>query len=164
MKLIALVLFTAAAAAFAQSKPLRDADLTIVPGANTQAGCPIAFTDVSLKASARIMPVHAEMEPASSLAFQYRNQSGKDIRSITVRAELQIKRSVYDLDSITIARDLTLTEDGAETLPLHLITYGLGTVTLEQVAFADGTIWSATTDNGCSYRNPNTSEKIAEAQ
>jgi hypothetical protein len=168
MKLVTLALAVlSTATAFAQSNvnTVPGIDVTIVPGATSQAGCPVAFTDVALDTKAHFMPVRQDTAPAGSLKFQYKNQSGKEIQSISVRVELKVKKSVYDLDATTVTLNMTLTGKGAdETLPLTLRTYGLSRVTLEQVSFTDGTIWNASEKNTCSYNRMNSSELIEKPQ
>jgi len=168
MRLVTLaVAFLSIAPAFAQSnlKPAPTTDLSITPGSTSQAGCPVAFTDVSLETKAHFMPVRQDFAPDGNLRFQYKNQSGKEIQSISVRAELKVKKSVYDLDATTITLNMTLTGKSAEeTMPLALRAYGLSRITLEQVSFTDGTIWNANTKNACSYEHMNGSEQIGKLQ
>lgn len=125
-----------------------------------QTGCPVVFTNVALHRDARYMPVKQGDPPDNSLAFEYKNESGKLIESIWVRVELKVKRSIYDLDATTITRDMTLTANSEEVLPLDLITYGLGTVTLEQVTYSGGKVWTPGAKKNCRYVSENTSEQI----
>jgi hypothetical protein len=168
MKLVTLAIaFLSITPAFAQSnlKPTAADDLSITPGSTSQAGCPVAFTDVSLETKAHFMPVRQDTAPDGNLRFQYKNQSGKEIQSISVRAELKVKKSVYDLDATTITLNMTLTGKSAEeTMPLTLRAYGLSRITLEQVSFTDGTIWNADIKNTCSYERMNGSEQIGKLQ
>jgi hypothetical protein len=120
---------------------------------NLQTGCPVAFTNVVFKQNARYMPVKLEPVPESSLEFNYKNLSGKQIESISVRVELRAKRSVYDLDAVTLTRDMTLTGHSGEVLPLSFPAYGLVRVTLEQVTYAGGDVWTPTKHADCSYQN-----------
>jgi hypothetical protein len=166
MKLVTLALIAAFAInAAAQSNrpaaPAETPDLTAVPpGLNLQIGCPVAFTDVSLQRKARFMPVK-DATADNSLAFKYKNLSGKQIESIEIRVELQVKRSIYDLDATTITRYTTLTGTSEDIFPLKsLIMYGLGSVTLEQVTYVGGDVWTPDANNNCRYTNPNTTEKI----
>jgi len=168
MKLVTLALaILSTAVAFAQ-KPSQTApavDLPIVPGSASQAGCPVAFSDVALESKARFMPVRQDAAPDGSLRFQYKNMSGKDIQSISVQVDLKIKKSIYDLDTSTITLHMALTGKGAaEILPLTLRAYGLSRVTLEQVSFTDGTIWNADLRKPCSYQQSGSSEQIGQLQ
>ena len=170
MKLVILALIAAfAIPATAQSNSRNEEipGLVVVPpgtnpgDTNLQIGCPVAFTDVALKNKARYMPIR-DGTPDNSLAFQYKNQSGKQIKSIEVRVELNVKRSIYDLDATTITRDMTLTGDTADILPLNLIVYSLGKITLQQVNYVGGKVWTPKPTNNCSYLRTNTLEGIAK--
>jgi len=71
----------------------------VLPGTNPdnmnlQIGCPVAFTKVALQRDAHYMPVKQNPASDSSLAFKYKNQSGKLIQSIEIRVELKVKKSV----------------------------------------------------------------------
>lgn len=161
MKLVILaVIASSAIAAAAQSNGKTAPDIKKIPGFISQVACPVVFTDVSLQNDGRFMPVQQGAAQDGSLAFQYKNLSGKLIQSIEIRVELRVKRSVYDLDATTISRDMTLTADAKETLPLHLIAYSLERVTLEQVNYVGGKIWRPKATNTCNYENPATSERI----
>jgi hypothetical protein len=167
MKLVTLalaILFPAIAFAQSNLKAAPTSDLSVTPRPTSQAGCPVAFTDVALETKAHLMPVRQDATPDGNLRFQYKNQSGKEIQSISVRAELKVKKSVYDLDATTITLQMTLTGKSAETMPLALRAYGLSRITLEQVSFTDGTIWNASTKNTCSYERMNGSEQIGKLQ
>lgn len=166
MKLVTLAFITAfaitaAAQSNRQAAPPETPDLTQAPPPSNQQGCPVAFTDVSLQRQARFMPVKQDAAPDNSLAFKYKNQSGKLIESIEIRVELTVKRSIYDLDATTITRYVTLTGTSEDFLPLKsLLMYGIGSVTLEQVTYVGGDVWTPGTTKNCRYTNPNTSEKI----
>jgi hypothetical protein len=177
MKRIALVcLFVITAFAFAQNNSQKNA--ATVPGEafkyvppgmpselNPQAGCPVIFTDVALKTNAHFMRVRQGAPPDRSVDFQYKNQSGKLIAAISVRADLKVKKSVYDLDTTTVTLNMALSGTGAEEiLPLTMLAYGLDRVTLEQVSYIDGTIWTADTKRACSYQSPSSSLMIGKLQ
>ena len=163
MKFVTLALIgLCAISAAAQSNTTRNAAESPIPGINLQTGCPIVFTDVALKTQARYMPVRDEADPDNSLAFKYKNQSGKQIQSIEIRVELKVKRSIYDLDTTTITRDMTLTGDTADTLPVNAIVYSLGRVTLQQVNYEGGKVWTPKATNTCNYQKASTPEQIAK--
>jgi hypothetical protein len=129
------------------------------PSLNLQIGCPVAFTDVVLKRDARYMPVRQGAEPDSSLEFKYKNQTGKLIESIEIQVVLKIKRSIYDLDAITITRDMTLSGNPGEVVPLNLLAYGVSSVTLKQVNYVDGKHWMPANEN-CRYFDSHSVEEI----
>jgi hypothetical protein len=161
MKLVTLVLVALSATiAVAQSNENGKPEVFYSPGLNLQIGCPIAFTDVVLKRDARYMPVKQDTAPDNSLAFKYKNSSGKVIDSISIRVELRVKRSIYDLDTTTITRYMTLTGTSGEVLPLNLLTYALGSVTLEQVTYLGGEVWTPDANKNCRYIGPTSAEEI----
>jgi hypothetical protein len=171
MKLVTLVFiaaFTVAAAAQSSNHREEIPGLVLAPPGtnpetvNPQAGCPVVFTDVALKSNAHYMPVKQDAGSDNSLAFSYKNQSGKLIDSIEIRVVLNVKRSIYDLDATTITHDMTLTGETAETLPLNAIVYSLGPVTLQQVNYVGGKVWTPRATNTCSYQRTNTAEQIAK--
>jgi hypothetical protein len=162
MKLVTLALIalsTTAAIAQSNLKKSPVIDLNLLPDA--QAGCPVAFTEVSLTNPGHLMLVQQGTNHNNSLEFQYKNQSGKLIESIEIRVELKVKRSVYDLDATTITRDMTLTHDAEETLPLNLLVYSVGRVTLEQVNYIGGKVWIPKDRSVCNYEQLRGSEQIA---
>jgi len=131
---------------------------------NLQTGCPVAFTDVALKRDARYMPVNQGTAPESSLAFKYKNQSGKLIESISVRVDVKAKRNIYDLDAITSARDMTLTGESGEVLPLDMLAYGLVRVTLEQITYTGGDVWTPGKNKNCMFMNNGSNLQIESPQ
>lgn len=164
MKLVTLAFIAASTfAAVAQTNAHRNepADLDHNPGLVTsQAGCPVTFMNVSLNNPGHMMLVRGA-DQNGSIGFQYKNLSGKQLESIEVRVELTVKRSVYDLDAITITRDMTLTGDSEATLPLPAFAYSVGRVTLEQVNYVGGTVWTPK-EKTCSFTQPSTTERIAK--
>lgn len=177
MKFITLVLIAASATgASAQSNTQQKSPDVHIPGMtipppgpilniddlNLQTGCPVDFTNVDLKQSARYMPVKQQETGADSrLKFNYKNQSGKQIKSIEVHVVLNVKPSIYDLDATTVTHDMTLIGHSGEVLPLNLFAYGVVRVTLEQVNYADGTVWTPNKIS-CHYNKFSGIEQIAK--
>ncbi len=166
MKLVTLALIAVSTAvATAQNNTIGIPDVHDSPGVNLQLGCPVAFTDVSLESPAQFMLVWQRANENSSLTFQYKNRSNKEIESISIRADLKVKKSVYDLDATPVTLHLTLTGRNTEqTRPLTLRAYGLSRVILEQVSYSDGTAWTADARNACSYEKQSASEQIGKLQ
>jgi hypothetical protein len=80
---------------------------------------------------------------------------------------LKIKLNVYDLDATDFALDMILTGQGLqETLPLniHGYAYGVSGLTLERVAYSDGTNWTARTDNTCRFDKQGSMERTVKLQ
>lgn len=166
MKLAAFALITfSSIAALAQTTAAAPSIEVLQGSITSRAGCPVAFTNVALETKARLMPVQLGQPQDGSLSFSYENQSGKQIQSIAVRVELRVKKSVYDLDATPIALDMMLTGKSAqEKLPLAVRAYGFTRVTLQQVTYSDGTIWTPGDKLHCGYYNMNTAEKIGKLQ
>ncbi|HEX4036846.1 MAG TPA: hypothetical protein VHX37_02210 [Acidobacteriaceae bacterium] len=123
-----------------------------------QARCPLTLTSARLDWPGSYMPVTSAdrvMEPSLALGFQ--NSSGKAVRSVAVTAELRVKKDVYALDATPVDvrlnfagsrdlnHDLNKDLDQLATIPLPkgLHEYGLVQVRLDQVIFADGSLWKA---------------------
>jgi hypothetical protein len=173
MKLSALALLVAAATAcFAQSAAPNSGDakshqvmpaigdLTSRPQ-SSQTGCPVVLTNASLNTKAHYMPAAGKSGSAGGngdLSLQFRNMSGKQIQSVGIVAELNVKRSVYDLDATAIQLHLMLTGTGSldknsdlsRMVPLTVAAFGLGRISVEQVNYSDGTVWNAASTNNCS--------------
>jgi hypothetical protein len=144
------------------TKTTSSIDLDHAPN-TSQAGCPVAFRDVSLESKAHLMPVQLGQPQDGSLSFQYKNQSGKTIQTIAVQVQLRVKKSVYDLDATTISLDMMLTgNNAAENLPLAVRAYGLESVTLKQVTYTDGSTWTAGTKDRCAYQGNGGSLEIGQ--
>jgi hypothetical protein len=128
-----------------------------------QTGCPVVLTSAGL--TPYLMLLHASAGSAETpgrdpgLDLNFRNASGKEIRSMEFDAEFLARKSIYDLNAVKI--DLHLTADGTgsvdETfeqlrhLPLpqrsHPVTFQR--IELEQVTFADGSVWTPKDDSFC---------------
>lgn len=167
MKLVTLFLASTLvpAAALAQTAAQHTFSTDLEHTSQSQVGCPVAFTSVSLENKVHMMLVN-QYDPASnsSLSFQYKNRSNKQIQSVAVQVELRIKRSIYDLDTNTLMINLTLTGNETSKLPLTTRAYGLGRVTLQQVTYTDGTIWTASEKSPCQYEAFSGAQQIGKLQ
>jgi len=135
-----------------------------MPLQGSQVGCPVELTSASILPKGRLLPVKNSGSGYGDLQLGFRNVSGKQIRSISVVAELKIKRSVYDLDSTTVDvkfalpglfssdKDSTI----SRTMALTVGAFGFDRVRLEQVEYADGTTWSVNRLVSCSVANQGT--------
>ena len=126
--------------------------------------CPLTLTSVRFSGPATYMPVSTAdqvMEP--NLALGFLNSSGKAIHSVAVTARLRVKKDVYALDAAPVdvrlsfagTQDLDRELDQLATLPLpkNLHSYGVVQVRLDQVIFADGTLWKASKSTACEVGN-----------
>lgn len=123
-------------------------------GPGSQTGCPVVLTSAHLNWPASYLPVSSAdkvTEPNLSLGFQ--NSSGKAIRSVALTAELRVKKDIYRMDATPVSLRLTfagtndldkeLSQLATIPLPKGLHEYGVIQVRLDQVFFADGTMWIA---------------------
>ncbi|HEX3435206.1 MAG TPA: hypothetical protein VHT24_00445 [Pseudacidobacterium sp.] len=149
MKLATLAcMLTVAVSAFAQTNP--------------QSSCPVVFTNVALKSHATYLPVQTGASSSGNLGFDYKNLSGKEIQSIAMNVELTTKKSLYALDATPVTIKMLLTGNSIEAaLPQVGYVYGIGSVTLEGVAYTDGTTWNAG-KQVCQYNNPGGPEQIVK--
>jgi hypothetical protein len=130
---------------------------------NSQAGCPVVFTEVALKRNAHYLPVKQTVSSGGNLDFQYKNESGKQIQSISIEVEVKAKRSLYDLDAMRVIADMVLTDNSTEEpLPPLGYVYGIDHLTLERVRYADGTVWNAPKQSACHFGLPGGAEQIGK--
>jgi hypothetical protein len=143
----------------------------VAPMPQSQAGCPVVLTSARLNWPASYLPVtSAEKVTEPNLALNFRNSSGKAIRSVTITARFLVKQNVYQLDASGF--DLHLTFSGVDAadkateqlreirLPEKMYAYGVTRVELEQVTFGDGTFWMAMGRNNCSLNVTGTAERV----
>jgi hypothetical protein len=149
-------------------------DLQAVPMMpQSQAGCPVVLTSARLNWPASYLPVtSAEKVTEPNLALNFRNSSGKPIRSVTITARFLAKQNLYQLDASGF--DLHLTFSGVDAadkaaeqlreirLPEKMYAYGVTRVSLEQVTFGDGTFWMSMGRNNCSLNVTGTAERVAK--
>jgi hypothetical protein len=127
-----------------------------------QAGCPVKLTSAELTPYLLLLQTSNDA-PAThgSLDLQFQNASGKGIRSMEFDVQFLARKSIYDLKAVKIdlhlsasgTRSLDKTFDHLRHLPLPLRTNPvvLNTITLEQVTFADGSVWTPEKDNNCDF-------------
>jgi hypothetical protein len=138
-----------------------------------QTGCPLYLKSASVAPAAGLLPVGSRNSGDGALNLQFRNQSGKAIRSASITAHLKIKTNVYALDarplevqlSFSGTSDLDKEADQLTriTLPGHGYLFGVATVTLDQVTFADGSFWIADRGaNSCSVGGAGTQRVLAQ--
>lgn len=182
---VSALLLAAASAGFAQNQAAPAPGSELAPGIVTldlqatpmapenQAGCPVVMTSAHLNWPASYLPVTAaEKVTQPNLALNFRNSSGKPIRSVTITARFLGKQSVYQMDAS--AFDLHLTFSGVDAadkaaeqlreirLPEKMYAYGVTRVSLEQVTFGDGTFWMAMGRSNCSLNLNGNTERVAK--
>lgn len=127
-----------------------------------QPGCPVDLTSVALSPAGRVLPVAQWTPGDGSLGLHYRNMSGKAIRSISITAALRVKQNVYAMDATplelrlsfggTDALNKALDQMASIPLPKGMYSYGVARAQLDQVTFADGSVWSAGPHTACSVQ------------
>ena len=133
-----------------------------------QVGCPVQLTSAQLTPYLMLLQSSTDTPPSQGgVDLQFRNASGKKIRSMEFDVEFLARKSIYDLKTAKI--DLHLTANGTHSfddtfdhlrhLPLPQRTYpvSLNTITLEQVTFDDGSVWMPSKENYnyCGFFSPN---------
>jgi hypothetical protein len=139
-----------------------------------QAGCPVHLTSASPDARGHLVLAAGKSgdKDRGGIDLEYRNYSGKPIRSIEVAAYLKVKQNKYQLDSTTDVLHLTLhgtsdvsqSEQILESVPLDVFLYGINRVELEKVSYADGTSWTPPRGSYCSIDGGSGMKQIAEAK
>ena len=137
-----------------------------------QFACPLVMTSATVAGSAGYLPVGQRRPDDGRLTLQFRNQSGKAIRSASVTATVKVKTNIYALDAHPIV--LRLTSGGTDEadpalsqlmqidLPHHYYLFGVAQVSLDGVTYADGTTWTAPQQNKYCRTQGQGSEKIAK--
>jgi len=136
-----------------------------------QTGCPLYLESASVAPEAGYLPVTAQNRQDGALDLHFRNQSGKAIASAAITARVNVKTNVYALDAHPLELHLTLpgTEDLDKALdqmehivlPQHVYLFGVARVTLDQVTYADGSVWTAPANqNVCRTSGPLGAERV----
>jgi hypothetical protein len=143
--------------------------------AENQTGCPVVLTSASLSPYMMLLRANGggAYDPAAQggVDLEFRNASGKEIRSMPLQAEFLAKKSIYDLQADKITMFLTVygtgDVDAAIEHPRHLSLQSpnhpvaLNRVTLKQVIFDDGSVWAARQNNACGM-SPNSMLRVAQ--
>ncbi|MGA7312609.1 MAG: hypothetical protein WBX22_01440, partial [Silvibacterium sp.] len=72
-----------------------------------QADCPVVLASAGLTPYLMLLHTSGETANNGGLDLEFRNASGKEIRSMEFSAEILVKKSIYDLDSLRIHLHLT---------------------------------------------------------
>jgi hypothetical protein len=94
----------------------------------------------------------------------------KLIASVDLVARVKVKESVYQLDSVTRSIPLHLADreasssdrEGMQRLQLAESVLGFESVAIQQVTYADGSIWKPESAHVCGYRSPGGSMRVAK--
>jgi hypothetical protein len=118
--------------------------------------CPVVLTSASLTPHLMLLHAGSDSSKDGGLDLEFRNASGKSIYSMEFSVEILAKKSVYDLAATRLHLDLTAygARSADETFAqLRHLSLPEGThpsvvesVTLKQVFYEDGTVWTAKDD------------------
>jgi hypothetical protein len=125
----------------------------------SERNCPVVLTSASITPYLRLLRTGADPGKAGGLDLEFRNASGKSIDSMEFSVEILAKQSKYDLAASRIHLDLTAyggrsVDDTFAQLRHLALPEGthpslVESVTLKQVFYEDGTVWTAKDDSAC---------------
>lgn len=139
-----------------------------------QVGCPVHLTSATPDARGHLLLAAGDSASGNrgGIDVEYRNFSGKPIRSLEVAAYLKVKQNKYQLDSTTDVLHLSLhgtaevsqSEQIFQSIPLDAFLYGINRVELEKVTYRDGSVWTPPHNASCSIDGPSGMKQIADAR
>ena len=124
-----------------------------------QANCPVVLTSAWLAPRLQLLKSD-DTSGGNGIDLEFRNASGKAIRSLELSARILVKRSIYDLGYLPPVH-LHLSANGTRnidsafddlrrlTLPANLHPAVVDSVRLEQVIYADGSVWTPASSQYC---------------
>jgi len=124
-----------------------------------QANCPVVLTSAFLAPRLQLLKSN-DPSAGNGIDLEFRNASGKEIRSMELSATILVKKSIYDLGYLPPV-NLHLTSYGTTNvdsafdqlrrvfLPSNLHPAVVDSVRLEQVTFADGSLWTPANSQFC---------------
>ena len=132
--------------------------------------CPVVLTSASLSPYLLLLRSGGNDGRQGGLDLEFRNTSGKSIYSMDFSVEILAKKSKYDLAATRISLDLTVygARSADETfaqlrhlsLPQAMHPSTVESVTVRQVFYEDGTVWTAREGSFCGL-GPNRMMAIA---
>lgn len=127
-----------------------------------QANCPVVLTSAWL--TPHLMLLNSPSSSSGNgVDLEFRNASGKAIRSMELSATILVKKSKYDLGYLPPVK-VRLSASGIQTidsafaqlrrlsLPSEMHPALVQGVTLDQVTFEDGSVWSPRNDQYCGLK------------
>ena len=127
-----------------------------------QANCPVVLTSAWLAPRLQLL-TSGDTSGGNGIDLEFRNTSGKEIRSIELSATILVKKSIYDLGYLPPVH-LDLTANGTRnidsafadlrrlSLPSQMHPAVVDGLRVEQVAFEDGSVWSPSTNQFCGLK------------
>jgi hypothetical protein len=166
MKLSALLLLSAAAlTCSAQTSP--SSQLQGILNRTAEANCPVVLTSAWLTPRLQLLKsgdlASGSLSDEKGIDLEFRNASGKEIRSIELSARILVKKSIYDLGTLppvhlhltaygTRNLDAAFAELRRLSLPDEIHPALVDSVRLELVTFEDGSVWSPANDQFCGLK------------
>lgn len=136
------------------------------PDAAPATACPVIITDAHFTRFAKPQPVPApnattEDKAYGSLHVEYRNASGKPVRSFDFSVKLAPEKSFRppllripdDLSHFSQAAPLAATDASHADYSVQVNARDLIFLRLDKVTFADGSTWTSATPGACIYRS-----------
>jgi hypothetical protein len=139
--------------------PAMQAEFLRMTERSMQANCPVVLTSAWLAPRLQLLK-SGDSSSQNGLDLEFQNTSGKEIRSMELSATILVKKTIYDLGYLPPVH-VTLTVYGSRnldsafnelrrlTLPSNLHPAVVDGVRLEQVIFADGSVWTPKTSQYC---------------
>ena len=128
-----------------------------------RASCPVVLTSAWLAPYLMLLNTAGDSSSNGGLDLEFRNTSGKEIRSMQFSAKILVKKSKYDLDYLPPIR-VYLTAEGTRTvdetfaqlrrlsLPEDIHPSLVQGITLEEVTFEDGSAWAPAGNQYCGLK------------
>jgi hypothetical protein len=167
MKLSALLLLGAAVLTCAAQMSTPRSQLQGILDRTAETNCPVVLTSAWLTPRLQLLKsgdlASGSLSGGKGIDLEFRNSSGKEIRSIELSARILVKKSIYDLGTLPPVH-LHLTAYGTRnidsafaelrrlSLPDEMHPALVDSVRLEQVTFEDGSVWSPATDQFCGLK------------
>jgi hypothetical protein len=121
--------------------------------------CPVVLTSANLTPHLMLLRAEGDSSRDGGLDLEFRNASGKSIDSMEFSVQILARKSIYDLAATRIHLDLaaygarsadeTFAQLRHLSLPEGMNPSIVESVTLKQVFYEDGTVWTAKNDSFC---------------
>ena len=127
-----------------------------------RADCPVVLTSAWLAPRLQLLK-SGDNPDGNGIDLEFRNTSGKEIRSIDLSATILVKKTIYDLGYLPPVH-LSLTAYGTRnidaafdelrrlSLPTQMHPALVDSIRVEQVTFDDGSVWSPASSQYCGLK------------
>lgn len=162
MKLSALLLLGVAALTCTAQTSSPSSSLKGILDRTAEANCPVVLTSAWLAPHLQLLRSD-DPSGGNGIDLEFRNASGKEIRSLELSAMILVKKSIYDLGYLppvhldltasgTRNIDSTFAELRRLSLPTQMHPALVDSVRLEQITFEDGSVWSPVSSQYCGLK------------